>query len=52
MGDINSCEEAFLTSALMEAMPLIECEEKTIGDGKPGNSTLKILSEYRNAVYP
>ena len=52
MEDINSCEEAFLTSALMEVMPLIECEEKTIGDGKPGNSTLKILSEYRNAVYP
>jgi hypothetical protein len=36
----------------MEVMPLVECEEKPVGDGKPGTTTLKILSEYRKIISP
>jgi len=47
LDDLSSANEAFITSSLMEVMPLVECEGKSIGDGKPGEITLKVLSEYR-----
>ncbi|MBN3041110.1 MAG: aminotransferase class IV [Candidatus Omnitrophica bacterium] len=50
MEELATAEEAFITSALMEVMPLVECEDKPLGNGKPGELTLKILSEYRKIV--
>jgi len=52
IGEITTCTEAFITSTLMEVMPLVECEEKPVGNGKPGKTTLKILSEYRKIISP
>jgi branched-subunit amino acid aminotransferase/4-amino-4-deoxychorismate lyase len=46
--DLYSCEEAFLTSALLEIMPLVECEGKKIARGKPGEISLKVISVYKN----
>jgi branched-chain amino acid aminotransferase len=46
--DLYSCDEAFLTSALLEAMPLVECAGKTIGNGKLGSITRKVLEQYRS----
>lgn len=46
--DLYDSDEAFLTSALLEVMPLVECGSRKIGDGKPGQITLRILEEYRN----
>lgn len=48
--DLFNSDEAFITSALMEVMPLIECEDRKIGKGIPGELTLKILSEYRRKL--
>ncbi|MDD3296879.1 MAG: aminotransferase class IV [Candidatus Omnitrophica bacterium] len=48
--DIYSCDEAFLTSALLEIMPLVECEQRPIGSGEPGSVTGKILEEYRKLL--
>ncbi|MCM8787449.1 MAG: aminotransferase class IV [Candidatus Omnitrophica bacterium] len=45
--DLFSCDEAFLTSSLLEIMPLVECEGKKIKNGSVGNITLKILDCYR-----
>jgi len=45
--EINLSSEAFITSALMEVMPLVEFEDKPIGNGKPGSLTNQLLSEYR-----
>jgi branched-subunit amino acid aminotransferase/4-amino-4-deoxychorismate lyase len=45
--DLLSCEEAFLTSSLLEVMPLVECDQTKIGQGIPGELTLKILAQYR-----
>ena len=50
MEDLFSCEEAFITSSLMEVMPLVECDGKLIGQGRPGEITLKILTEYRKLL--
>lgn len=49
--DLYSCQEAFISSALMEAMPLVECESKLLGNGKPGEITLKVLSKYRETAH-
>lgn len=49
--DLYDCEEAFISSALMEAMPLVECEDKLLGEGKPGKITLKVLEKYRELTH-
>jgi branched-chain amino acid aminotransferase len=46
--DLFSCDEAFLTSSLLEVMPLVECEGKALANGKPGNITHKVLEQYRS----
>lgn len=48
--DLLSADEAFLTSALLEVMPLVECGGTLIGNGKPGPLTLKTLSRYRELL--
>ena len=49
--ELFSCaNEAFLTSALLEAMPLVECDGKAISSGKPGSITLKALEQYKNLI--
>ncbi|UCG34782.1 MAG: aminotransferase class IV [Candidatus Omnitrophota bacterium] len=45
--DIFNCEEVFLTSSLLEIMPLVELEDKTIAKGVPGELTKKIHSRYK-----
>ncbi len=47
---IFECSEAFITSSLLEVMPLVECDGSPIGKGKPGEITLKLLSEYRKLL--
>ncbi|MDP2922404.1 MAG: aminotransferase class IV [Candidatus Omnitrophota bacterium] len=48
--DLYSCDEAFLTSALLQVMPLVECESKVVGKGKVGDITLRVLSQYHNIL--
>jgi branched-chain amino acid aminotransferase len=48
--DICRADEAFITSALMEVMPLVEFEDEPICGAKPGHFTLKLLSEYRKLI--
>ena len=50
LDSLYSADEAFITSSLMEVMPLFECEDKKIGTGKPGEITLKLLTEYRKLL--
>ncbi len=48
--DIDDCKEAFITSALLEVMPLVECAGKLLSKGKPGEMTGKILGHYRERL--
>ncbi|MFH1877037.1 MAG: aminotransferase class IV [Candidatus Omnitrophota bacterium] len=48
--DLFSCDEAFLTSALLEVMPLVECDGDPIGTAKPGPATRLFLEEYRKSL--
>jgi len=45
--DLYEADEAFLSSSLLEVMPLIECGSKKIGAGSPGEITKEILSQYK-----
>ena len=49
--ELEYSSEVFMTSTLMQVMPLVEHEEKPIGRGSPGEITKRILSEYRKIIY-
>lgn len=51
LDDVFNCDEAFLTSSLLEVMPLVECDGQAIGKGKPGPLTLEIISQYRKNIH-
>lgn len=48
--ELLRAEEAFLTSSIIEVMPLTQVEGKVIGDGKPGPVTRRLMRAYRELV--
>ncbi|MFH0847123.1 MAG: aminotransferase class IV [Chloroflexota bacterium] len=48
--ELLQAEEAFLTSSLIEVMPLSELDGKMIGSGRPGTITRKLRQAYRELV--
>lgn len=48
--DLYSADEAFLTNSLMEVMPLVEVDKRSIGDGLPGRITAEIHEGYKEIV--
>ena len=45
--DLFGADEAFLTSTTREAVPIVTVNDRTIGSGKPGPVTWKLLNEFR-----
>ena len=45
--DLFSADEAFLTSTTREAVPIVTVNDRTIGGGRPGPVTWKLLEEFR-----
>ncbi|MBA7631675.1 Branched-chain-amino-acid aminotransferase [subsurface metagenome] len=55
LGDLKQFDEAFLTNSVMELIPLVEVRDKsgkviTIGSGRPGKITQRLISAYREMV--
>ncbi len=48
--ELLRAEEAFLTSSIIEVMPLTQVEGRAIGDGRPGPTTQKLMLAYRELV--
>jgi branched-chain amino acid aminotransferase len=48
--DLLGADEAFLTGTTREAVPIVEVDGHTIGRGKPGPVTLKLLAGFRRAA--
>lgn len=46
--DLYSADEVFLTSTIMEIMPVVEIDGRKIGNGKPGEITRKLREEFKN----
>lgn len=45
--DLFGADEAFLTSTTREVVPIVRVDDRTIGNGKPGPLTLKLLNGFR-----
>jgi branched-subunit amino acid aminotransferase/4-amino-4-deoxychorismate lyase len=55
LDDLRQFDEAFLTNSVMEIMPLVEVRDdtgksKTIGSGKPGKLTKRLMTAYKEMV--
>ena len=48
--DVYNADEAFLTGTAAEVIPMITCDGRNIGDGKPGEITQRIISAFRELV--
>jgi branched-chain amino acid aminotransferase len=45
--DLFTADEAFFTSTTKELVPVVQVDNRTIGNGSPGPVTKKLLAEYR-----
>ncbi|MDD5338662.1 MAG: aminotransferase class IV [Dehalococcoidales bacterium] len=55
IGIIKRCEEAFMTNAIIEVMPITQVSDNagnsvTINGGKPGEVTRRLMAAYREMV--
>ncbi len=48
--DLFSSKEAFLTSTTAKILPVVKIDEKTIGNGKPGQMTKVLIKMYNELV--
>jgi len=48
--DIYSAQEVFITSSLLEVMPIVGCGNQATGCGKPGPVAVKIRQEYHRRI--
>lgn len=49
--DLFGADEAFFTSTTKEIVPIVQVNDKKIGDGRVGPITKKLLAEYRRVAY-
>ena len=45
--DLDTADEAFITSTTRELSPVTRIDDRIIGDGRPGAVTMKLLEGYR-----
>jgi len=50
LNELVEAQEAFVTNSILELMPLVSVEGRTIGTGKPGKLTRDLLFAYRKLV--
>ena len=48
--DLFGADEAFLTSTTRELVPIVTVDDRTIGRGRPGSITWKLLNAFRHAA--
>ena len=49
--DLFGADEAFLTSTTREALPIVTVDGRTIGNGRPGPVTKKLLEGFRKRAW-
>ncbi|MDR1613033.1 MAG: branched-chain amino acid aminotransferase, partial [Planctomycetota bacterium] len=48
--DLYTADELFLTGTAAELIPVVGCDGREIGDGKPGPVTFDLLARFREFV--
>ncbi|MCP4133066.1 MAG: branched-chain amino acid aminotransferase [bacterium] len=46
--ELESMEEVFITASNKEVVPIVKIDELTIGNGKPGERSLKVMELFRD----
>jgi branched-chain amino acid aminotransferase len=49
--DLFGADEAFFTSTTREIVPIVKVDDRTIGSGKPGDVTKRLLAEFRKRAH-
>ena len=49
--DLESCNEAFLSSTTVGILPVVQVEDSVIKNGKPGRITEKLMNNYNEFLY-
>jgi branched-chain amino acid aminotransferase len=49
--DLFTADEAFLTSTTREVVPIVKVDERTIGNGRPGPVTHRLLAGFRRRAW-
>jgi branched-subunit amino acid aminotransferase/4-amino-4-deoxychorismate lyase len=49
--DLFRADEAFFTSTTKAIVPVVQVDERKIGDGRVGPVTERLLAEYRRVAY-
>jgi branched-subunit amino acid aminotransferase/4-amino-4-deoxychorismate lyase len=44
LSELKTAREAFITSSTKRVMPVVQVDDLTIGSGKPGETTLRLLA--------
>ncbi|MFB0524603.1 MAG: aminotransferase class IV, partial [Phycisphaerae bacterium] len=50
INDLLEADEVFLTNVIMQVMPIIKVEKHTVGDGKVGPMTKKLMELFDKLV--
>jgi len=50
--DLLAAEEVFLTGTTTEILPIVKVDARTIGDGRPGKTTRRLIHLFRQATRP
>ena len=45
--DVYNADEAFLTGTAAEVIPMVTCDSRKIGDGRPGEITNRVIAAFR-----
>lgn len=48
--DLYTADESFLTGTAAEVIPMVKLDDRSIGDGKPGPITRKLIAAFREYV--
>jgi branched-chain amino acid aminotransferase len=49
--DLDTAQEAFITSTTRELSPVVRIDDRIIGDGRPGPITHRLLATYRKQAW-
>jgi len=49
--DLLGADEAFLTGTTLEIIPIVHVDDRTIGSGRPGPVTRKLLQQFRSMAH-
>ena len=48
--DLYTADESFLTGTAAEVIPMVELDDRSVGDGKPGPITRKLMTAFHDYV--